>query len=258
MKKFFASAILILIVLTNSWSQEMVDTSKPGKNLVKFNFSGLFVGNYIAQYERVVGKRSSLAFTLSVAPNTGLPFKDALMEEFSDNEDAKAAIESTLYTKYNFTLEYRFYLSKGAPKGFYLAPFLRYMNMELEQDYPFTPSDGKQHVATVSSKFGAFGGGLMVGTQWTIKKHWAIDWWIIGGFYGSQIDADFYGVDPIGGLSTSDQADLENDIESVDIPGYTIDATVSPNTTGPTQVWVNMKGPYYGIRGAGLCLAYRF
>ena len=51
----------------------------------------------------------------------------------------------------------------------------------------------------------------------------------------------------------------EDDIESIDLPGYTIDATVTQDPSGkPAVVDATVKGPYYGIRGAGLCLVYRF
>ena len=237
----------------------MSDSTAVTKNLVKMNLSSLFLGNYVVQYERVIGKKSSLAFAVGYAPNAELPFKETLMDNFGDNETAKKAIESTVYTRWTYTLEYRYYLGKAAPKGLYLAPFIRGMNMELEQDYPFTPSDGLQHVATVSSKFNAFGGGLMLGAQWLPKKHWGVDFWIIGAYYGSNLDAKFHGTDPIGGLTPQDMTDLENVIEGVDLPGYTIDATVTQDPSGkPTIVDATLTGNWYGFRGAGICLVYRF
>jgi len=235
------------------------DSTWVAKNLVKMNLSSLFLGNYVVQYERVIGKKSSLAFAVGYAPNAELPFKETLMDNFGDNETAKKAIESTVYTRWTYTLEYRYYLGKAAPKGLYLAPFIRGMNMELEQDYPFTPSDGLQHVATVSSKFNAFGGGLMLGAQWLPKKHWGVDFWIIGAYYGSNLDAKFHGTDPIGGLTQQDMVDLEDVIEGVDLPGYTIDATVTQHPSGkPTIVDATLTGNWYGFRGAGICLVYRF
>ena len=259
MKKVLTLLLCLSVAFFQANSQNTKDSTEVTKNLVKLNLSSLFVGNYMAQYERVISKHSSLALAVGYAPNTDLPFKQTLLDNFADNEDAKQAIESTIYTKWTFTLEYRYYLSKTAPKGFYLAPFIRYMNMELEQDYPFTPSDNIRHVATVSSKFNAFGGGLMLGTQWLIKKHWGIDFWIVGAFYGSDINAKFHGTDPIGGLSPQDIIDLEQDIEDVDIPGYTIDATVTQHPSGkPTTVDATVTGNWYGFRGAGICLVYRF
>ncbi|MGG9971989.1 DUF3575 domain-containing protein [Ferruginibacter sp. SUN002] len=252
--------LLLSVATLQANSQNTKDTTGVTKNLVKLNLSSLVVGNYMAQYERVIGKRSSLALAIGYAPNASLPFKNALLDQFGDNQDAKEAIESTVYTKWTYTLEYRYYLGKkGAPKGFYVAPFARYMSMELDHEFRFTPSDNIRHTAAIHSKFNAFGGGVMFGTQWLIKKNWGIDFWIVGGFYGSDINAKFHGTDPIGGLDAQDMADLEADIEDVDLPGFTIDATVTQHPSGaPATADATLKGNWYGLRGAGICVVYRF
>ena len=99
----------------------------------------------------------------------------------------------------------------------------------------------------------------MLGGQWLFKKHLGIDFWIIGAYYGSNLDAKFHGTDPVGGLSPQDMINLEKSIEGVDIPGYTIDATVTQHPSGkPTTVDATLTGNWYGFRGAGVCLVYRF
>jgi hypothetical protein len=226
------------------------------KNLIKFNLAGLIVSTYELQYERVISNKQSIALTLGISPNAPLPFKNTLLKDFGGNEDARRAIETTKFTKYTATLEYRFYFSGKAPKGFYFAPFVRYMNMKLSQDYTFTPSDNKLHTAHMNSQFGGFGAGFLIGDQFLLGPHWAIDWWILGQFYGTTINADFIGTDPqMGDMSPQDLADLKKNIESVKLPLYTTTATVTPATN---TVEAKLVGPYYGVRAFGVCIAYRF
>ena len=226
------------------------------QNLIKFNVSGVFLNAYQLQYERVLNKKQSIAVTIGSSPNVPLPFKTTLLNDFGGNSDAKRAIETTVFTRYTVTAEYRFYFSGNAPKGLYFAPFLRYMNMNLNQNYTFTPSDGKLHTAHMTSEFSGFGVGFLIGDQFLIGNHWAIDWWIVGPFYGPNITADFLGTDPqMGDMSAQDLANLKHNIESVKLPLYTTTATVTPATN---TVEAKLVGPYYGIRAFGLCLAYRF
>jgi uncharacterized protein DUF3575 len=227
-----------------------------GKNLIKFNFSGLVLQNYMVQYERVINKKQSIALTVSIAPNVSLPFKSTLLSDYGSNSDARRAIVNTTYKKYTATLEYRFYFSGKAPKGLYFAPFARYMNMSQSNVYTFTPSDGKLHTANMHSQFGGFGAGFLIGDQFLIGPHWAIDWWIIGPFYGTTINADFVGTDPqMGDMSAQDLQKVENDIENIKLPLYKTSAVLTPATN---TLEAKVKGPYYGIRAFGLCLAYRF
>ena len=226
------------------------------KNLIKFNLAGALLNNYTFQYERVLSRKQSIALTIGISPNVPLPFKSTLLNAFGGNSDAKRAIETTRFTRYTVNLEYRFYFSGNAPKGLYFAPFLRYMNMKLSQDYTFTPSDNKLHTAHMNSGFNGFGAGFLIGDQFLLGPHWAIDWWILGPFYGTKITADFVATDPqMGDMSAEDLAKLKNDIESVKLPLYTTTATITQATN---TVEAKVVGPYYGVRSFGICIAYRF
>src|ERR1700733_16097914 len=79
------------------------------RNIVKINLSAIAVEAYTVQYEYVVNKGQSIALTVGVSPNVPLPFKQTLLNDFSGNSDAKRAIETTVFSKYTATLEYRFY-----------------------------------------------------------------------------------------------------------------------------------------------------
>ena len=255
----YKTNLVVLLALTTSKllpAQENQNIIK--KNLIKANFSAVILNSYVLQYERVLNNKQSIGLTFGVSPNTTLPFKKIFTDRYGNVEDAERAIKNTRYNKYNVTLEYRFYTGKNAPAGFYAAPFIRFMKMDLSQNYSFTPADGVLHHANFSGRISGFGAGVLIGYQWLLNKNWGIDFWIAGPFYGTKINANFHGVDPNGDLSESDQAELKKDIEEFNLPGYDINATISKNTSGPSTVDITLNGPYYGIRALGLCLVYRF
>jgi hypothetical protein len=229
------------------------------KNLVKINLSPVILNSYVMQYERVIKKRQSLGISFGISPKASLPLKQLLINRYGSNTDARDAIEATRYNKYNLTLEYRFYTgNQNAPSGFYLAPFLRYVRINLDENYRFTTVDKSEHLANLKGDLRGVGAGLLAGYQWIITNHFGIDFWIAGPFYGPKMVADFRGFDPVGNLSAGDQAELERRIENLHILGYKIDANVSQNTGGPTSVDVKMRGPYYGIRALGINMVYHF
>lgn len=231
----------------------IITNAQQGKNIIKVNLPSISLNTYSLQYERVLNKRQSIALGIAISPNTDLPFKKRLMDQFGGNDDAKNAIETTRFTKFTLTPEYRFYLGKqGAPAGFYIAPFARYTHMSINQDYTYTPSSGIEHTANLKGHFNGIGGGAMIGMQWALGKNVTLDWWILGPFIGD-LDAEFNGIDDMSDMSAQDKADLEKDIEDVDIPLWNIDATVGNNTVN-----VKLKGPFYGVRVFGLSLGIRF
>ena len=259
MHKFKVAAFILLLLFGQNVVYGQNDTTiiRP-KNLVKFNLSPALVNSYVFQYERVISPKQSIALSFGFSPKTDLPFQKILLNRYGDNEDARNAIENTHFKKYNATLEYRFYIGRVAPAGFYIAPFLRYLNMQMNQTYRFTPAENQQHTAVVTGKFNGVGLGALLGYQLLIKKNFGFDFWIAGPFYGPTMKANFHGTDPVGNLTAEDQADLKNAIENGNIAGYKIKATISQNTSGPTTVDVQMNGPYYGVRALGVCLVYRF
>lgn len=224
------------------------------KTVVKFNLTGVAFKSFAVQYERILTPHSSITVTASTSQDAPLPFKDALMDQFGDNEDARRAIGTTRFTKYNGTIEYRLYLAGHAPTGWYIAPFARYIHMDISQDYTYTPSDGILHRAHLNAKFGAVAGGVMLGHQWMLGKRVALDLWLLGPFYGSQVKADFVGEDPLWpSLKPADVTKLHSDIEGTTLPGYKTTADL------PLPIiHAKLVGPYYGVRAFGLAIGYRF
>ena len=225
------------------------------RTVVKFNLSGVVIQSYTAQYERVLSRFGSITLSGSYTPNsTPLPFKDALLNQYGNNPDAKRAIETTLFSKRIGTLEYRFYPAGHAPTGWYIAPFVRFASMDISNDYSYRSQDGILHQAHLEAKFNAGGAGVLLGYQFLLGKHLGLDLWLLGPFYGTNVKAVFAGTDPYWAtLKPADIAKMKSDIDNTQLPLYTVSSTFNL-----PLITANLSGPYYGVRAFGLALAYSF
>ena len=256
MKKIISGLLLLSMMNVSAVMAQdttVVETASKKENIVKINLSSLVFKNISVQYERVITKRMSLGLGVSFLPKSGLPFAGSLKEQFGENEDARRAIESTQLGSFAVTPEVRFYIGKkGAPTGFYIAPFARYQNMSFEQEYEFTASNNKVYRPLVKGSINNIGGGILLGTQWNLGKNISLDWWIAGPLFGSS-NGNLTGTGDLSDLTAQDRAELENDIESVDLPLTKVDATVGNN-----RIDVKLSGPYAGVRAFGFALGFRF
>lgn len=246
MKKYL-SALALCLFAAPLWAQF-------NRTVVKFNVSGAVFQTYTAQYERLLNRHSSVTLSGTYSSGAPLPFKQALLDQYGDNEDAKRAIETTLFSKRIATLEYRFYPAGHAPSGWYVAPFVRYASMDISNDYTYTPSDGILHRAHLDASFSAGGAGVLLGYQWLFGKHVGLDLWLLGPFYGTNVKSVFRGEDPLWpNLKSADIVKLKNDIDNTQLPLYSVSSTLALPVITAT-----LNGPYYGVRAFGLALAYSF
>lgn len=247
---FLMSLILCPALPTYSQSTR---TAGDFRNVLKVNLSSAALKNASLQYERAFGGRISFALGTSYMPKTGLPFANALMEQFGHNDDARTAIETTELTLFTFTPEIRFYTGANmAPSGFYVAPFVRFTYMELAQVYSFVASDGIRYNPDVEGSLNYIAGGLLLGYQFPIGRRFNLDIWIAGPYVGA-MSGDFIGIDRNATMSNTVKNDLKNDIESFELPLTTIEATV-----GSDQVDVVLGGGVLGIRALGFALGFKF
>jgi hypothetical protein len=222
-------------------------------NFIKVNFTALFLKNYSIQYERILNKTVSVAVSFRTMPTTAIPFKDAIQESLGDDEqDTKDAIEMLRLSNIAVTPEVRFYVGrKGYGRGFYIAPFYRYANFKasnIRVDYEYGVAF--QNSLGLSGKLSSNTGGLMIGSQWTIGKFLALDWWILGAHYGAG-NGNFSGIADHP-LSPEEQNAIRQELEDLDIP--LADKTVFVNASGAT---LKLSGPWGGIRG-GITFGVRF
>ncbi len=146
MKKtlFFA---LALFAITSF--QTTVFAQSEVKNIFKVNLLSPIVRTGSFFYERVITEKSTaqLGFFYTGWSSSGTKIRG-----------------------FGITPEYRFYVSnsKQAPQGFFVAPFLRYQNLELTTD-----------AAAEKATLTAFGGGLVIGGQWIFSERISLD--VFGG-----------------------------------------------------------------------------
>lgn len=114
------------------------------ENVIKINIFSPIVSTFNIQYERKLSATGSFQLGFFY---TGFSAGD------------------TKFSGIGITPEYRFYLSETeAPKGVYIAPFLRY------QDFTLT-----QEATTSKGTLTNFGGGVIIGKQWLFKEKIALD-----------------------------------------------------------------------------------
>ena len=232
---------------------EAGEVAKSPANSIKINLTALTLKNYAVQYERILNKTVSVAVSLRTMPTTSIPFKNLILESIGDDDpDSREVIEKLRLSNFAFTPEVRFYVGrKGYGRGFYFAPFYRYASFKTNNliiNY--------ENSANVTSSLGLSGkltsntGGLMIGAQWALGKYLCLDWWILGSHYGTGTGT-FAGV-PDRPLSPSEQNDLRQELEDLDIP--LTEKTVNVNANSAS---LKLDGPWGGVRG-GICLGVRF
>ena len=242
--KYFLLAFLSLGLITNVTAQS--NGEMPEKlNCIKINPTSLFANTINMQYERVVHPKMTVAMQVryTIPKNYNGSFFNP------DNVD---------YTELKFgaltlTPEYRYYV-REAMRGFYVAPYLRYRQMNLDFNFPVL-NNGTFSTGRFDGNSRAFGGGLMIGVHQQLGNSFSLDFFIIGLQYMSN-NINLTGNHNLN-LSSSDQLQLLNDInENIDVVNRffkNLSASVNSNSA-------NIKGTYNGIgfRGLGINLGYRF
>ena len=253
MKKIICFLIPALFLLPflhaqdESKANKNIERTGNGKNLVKLNFFALVFKNVTVQYEREIGKKSTIALNLRLMPKGGLPFKSSFRDAIND-PNTKNQVDNFKTGNFAFTPEIRFYLGrKGAYHGFYIAPFVSYARYTAELPYIYD-DNGTDKTIPLSGSLNTYTGGLLFGSQWKIGKSVYLDWWIFGPHYGSSKGS----LEGNQSLSQSEQTALKSNLDDFDIPLVTTTNTVDAN--GAT---LSFKGPWAGIR-SGFCIGIRF
>ncbi|MBC7923104.1 MAG: DUF3575 domain-containing protein [Ferruginibacter sp.] len=137
------------------------------QNLLKINPLSIFTLTGSVAYERVINDRMSAQLGFFYTPPTVKLF-------------------DTRFNGFGFTPEFRYYPleSVAAPRGFYVAPYLRYQRFRLTYDDP----DNDQYDG--SGVFSAFGGGVLVGGQWTFGDRISVDAFLGPALNGFNFKAD--------------------------------------------------------------------
>ncbi|MES2387078.1 MAG: DUF3575 domain-containing protein [Bacteroidota bacterium] len=148
---FSSQAAMAQAVQATPVTQPSAESSKRTSeqpNLVKCSIVSPFYKTITVGYERILTDKKSVSINFSYT---------------------NVSFDNTQYSGISITPEYRLYLSRksAAPHGFYMSPFLRYMMLDLNQNYKiwnyFTNKDDE---FAAKAKLSSFGAGLTFGKQW--------------------------------------------------------------------------------------------
>lgn len=161
-------ALATLFTVVPAVAQNHVIKITPGKLLGPVN-------NLQLGYEGVVSEKVTLGVDLKIAfPSsaTDIPFDlDTLAVGESGTFETFG-----LSSGWSVTPQVRFYLGKsGAPKGFYLNPWLRFFRYSLDSEVVWTEPAGDSDI-DAQFTYGGFGGGFNIGWQWFLGDAFVIDW----------------------------------------------------------------------------------
>lgn len=228
------------------------------KQVIKLNLTQLALTNISLQYEYGFHKNFSAALGVGYLIPRNIP-----SQIFTPSSNAQG-YQLPKFGGWAVTPELRIYPGKKvnhqAPHGFYLAPYFRYSKYTLQATYIDSVNVSTSHTYDVKATYAGFTGGLMIGAQWIIGKHFSIDWWIAGGGAGlAKFSIDAKAVDGSLNMSSQEQSDLKNDINNnINELGSFGKGTVNITTTSNSAA-VRITGlPMTSIRAFGLCLGYAF
>jgi len=243
--------MMLLLCISSLYTAkcQQEDSSKVTEknNIFKINVAALVFKNISVQYERKLGKKTTIALNGRIIPLGDIPFKSS----FKDAIDiASVNVDLFKLGLTGITAELRWYIGKkGAFRGFYLAPFINYN--QYKSDVPVNyMNDAKTGIFKGNTS--SITAGLQLGAQWKLSKKLYLDWWIIGPNYGST-KGDLILITP---LNDIEQLSMQFELEKIRI-ATPVDIVSSYKVTA-TGATVAIKGPWAGIRAMGLGLGYRF
>ncbi len=222
------------------------------RNIIKVNVPALVLKNVSGQYELLLSRKVSVAIGIRYMPASGIPFKQAVADRVDGNEEVRAVITRAEIGNFAATPEIRFYLGKGDGRGFYVAPYYRFVRISSNYiPVNYTSSfNGTKQTVTVAGNLSAHNGGLLLGAQWPVGNHFVIDWWIAGAHIG-QGSGTLTGR-PATPLSGMEQSEIKSNLDAIDIPLVNKTVSVTAN-----RVSVDFDGAFGGLR-SGVCFGIRF
>jgi hypothetical protein len=257
MRKVLPLLLMLVPVFIMAQDSSKADQPKTFKNAIKVNLSSIAIRNYHIQYERQLAKKISFQLGFRIMPKGGLPL-ESTFEKLGGLDDPNLEIGKFEIGNMAITPEVRFYLSRKAMKGFYIAPYARYASFDLSLPFKYTydqdPGPAVSNVtktAIFTGKITSFSGGLMFGTTFNLGKRMLLDIWWIGGHYGSSN----------GDLSLAVALPTQQERDAIDATVKDFDPSPFKISSDPATAngkTIKSTGPWAGIRGAGINLGFRF
>lgn len=218
-----------------------------GSNIFKTNLSALALGNINLTYERSIAKKLSLSISYATKAKGSMPLAGTL-ENLIDNPDVK--VSDFQYGSSAITPELRLYLGTGKMKGFYIAPYARFSTVDLQVPVSY----GGSAPALFNGKFTATSGGLLLGIQKQLGKKIVLDFWLVGGHFGSSSGTII--ATPATPLTPTERDALQRELDQSKEAGpFKFKGVVAADGRTAT---ITADGAWAGVRAAGICLGIRF
>jgi hypothetical protein len=185
------AAVLVLGTVQPAFSQAKghADTSNY-KNVIRYNISSgaLFGINkcIIFGYERMVSPHQS--FSVNIGSNS-------LPGSFSLSNDSISLTNTKTSTGFNFSVDYRFYLSKenkySAPHGVYIGPYYSYNHYSKANSWNYEQSGSAAQLVNTNIDLAIHTVGAELGYQFVFWKRVTLDMVLVGpGISAYKMSAD--------------------------------------------------------------------
>lgn len=228
------------------------------KNLVKLSFPVLNQPSFSLQYERNIYKKITIGTSVNYTAKQEFFILKAIANKNISNEFVKNQLSNIKTTIFSITPEVKMYLGKKVFKGFYISPFIRFSNYNVDFPLQYIEDELEKHYQEVSfsGKFKTVTYGLSFGAQWNVYKNFYVDWLIIGPHIGKSNERFILDSN----LSSLQQKGIKKSLglikttieETNGIPNINFDYTV--NEKGGE---IKIKNPWAGVR-LQLGIGYRF
>ena len=152
----------LILVSLSAYSQD---------NVIKIGISGVGYGDFALNYERVITPHSAMNLTVGyLNPNASLIDFDNLFSSSGGVELNK------LKSGFHASVDYKFYVGKKlAPRGFYVAPYLRYFHYSM-----LLNDEIGGDLFDVNTTISSVGLGFQIGYHWVVYDRISIDWYFFG------------------------------------------------------------------------------
>jgi len=239
-------------------AQKLPPLTSYRKNSLKINISSLWLNNYSFSYERMLTRKISFVAGYRFMPTRILSnvslIKNIVDRAASDGDAIKTDVDKISTSSNAFTGEFRFYAGhKPGARGLYLSLYGRYSRLDIDYPYDYQ-TDTKTYTIPLKASTTMWGAGLMIGAQWLIAKRVTLDWYIMGGHYGT-IKGNVTGVTNLSDMPDEDRQYLKSDIEGLFTANNKQYITATVTDQG---VQAKISGPMIGIRSAGINLGIAF
>lgn len=252
MKKLFF--FFLFGVAFNASAQSLIG----GDNIIKTNLSSNLLQNYNITYERNLNHFMSASISYRNMAKTKLPLK-AIAKKFIQNDNID--FDNFEIGNNALTAELRFYLGLSKMSGFYIAPYARSaaFDLTIPINYSYTPSQTIPSVipkeiqlkSNLDGTIRSTSYGAYIGIQFQVLTKIVVDFWLVGGHYGSSNGKLIYNA-PEGTPNLAIEA-LKRAVDQTNVNPFQFKTTTTTN-----GIITDTQGPWAGIRGLGLTLGVRF